>query len=623
MNRGEKGRQQQKMAASIAKTQKPEAFSIGALSVEQSLLRAVKHHNAGRLSEAETLYKKVLGSNPNQPDALQLLGVLASQTGKNNSAVDFITRALTIAPNHAEAHNNLGKILKELGRLDEAISHYQKALALKPQFVEAHYNLGNGFMELGKLDDAVASYHKALAINPDSAEVHRNLGLALNKLGEIDEATKSFRKALAIKPGSAGVHFNLGSALRKLGQLDAAVASFNQTLAIKPDYAEAHNNLGVTFHDLGRMDEAVASYRKTIAIKPDYAEAYSNLGATLHELGRTDEASACYRQALAIWPDFADAHCNLGFALLDLGRVKEGLDEFEWRWKISANRASQRDFNQPQWDGAADLNGRTILLWSEQGIGDNLNWASCLSRVVSQAGLCIVETQPKLVSLLSRSFPNADVCAEDRNAQPTDIDFHLPLGSLYHRLYPNIEHPTGTYLIPDPKRVAFWKRRLAELGPGPHIGMSWTSSVITPKRAPNYTRIVEWSPIFASRDAVFVNLQYGDCKSDLAAANRDIGVVVHTFDDLDLYDDLDNVAALSKALDLIITVDNINAVISAGVGTPTWLLTWRQSSNNNFFCGPRGPSLARFERNTDETWGSAFEEMAGRLKLRVFAQLLP
>jgi hypothetical protein len=192
------------------------------------------------------------------------------------------------------------------------------------------------------------------------------------------------------------------------------------------------------------------------------------------------------------------------WALLYQGQEKEGLGELEWRWKIPAERPYQRDFNQPIWDGAADLKDRTILLWSEQGVGDNLNWASCLSRVVSQAGLCIVEVPPKLVSLLARSFPNAVVRAEDRGAQPTDIDFHLPMGSLYHRLYPNIDYPNEPYLIPATERVSYWNGRLAELGPGPYIGISWKSSVTTPRRAQHYTRIAEWAPIFANRDAVFV-----------------------------------------------------------------------------------------------------------------------
>jgi len=610
-------------------------------------------HQMGKNDIAVDLMMKAIAINPGDVDAHCNLGVILHELGKFDEAVARYHKALAIQSNFAVAHYNLGNAFKELGRLDEAAASYQKALAIKPDYAEAHCNLGIVLNKRGRLEEAVASYRNAVAVKPDYVDAHNCLGVALQALGNMHGAIASFREALTIKPDFAEAHYNLGLAYMEMERLDEAVASYQKAIAAKSDYSEAHNNLGHVLNELGKPEEAVISYHAALAITPNSAEAHNNLGVALMELGRLDEAVASYHkakaitpdsaeasynlgtafrywgklgeavtsycQAIAIEPDFADAHNNLGSTLLGLGREKEGLDEFEWRWKIPANQASQRDFNQPKWNGAADLNSRTILLWSEQGVGDTLNWASCLSQVVSQAGLCVVEVQPKLVSLLARSFPKAAVRAEDRNSQPTDIDFHLPLGSLYHRLYPNIEYPTEAYLIPDPRRVAFWNERLAELGPGPYIGISWKSSLITPKRAPNYTRLAEWPPIFESRDAVFVNLQYGDDEDDLAAANRDFGARVHTFEGLDLYDDLDNVAALSKALDLIITVDNINAVISAGVGTPTWVLTWRQSNYNNFFCGPRVLSVTRFERNTCEPWDVAFEKIAECLKLRVLA----
>jgi len=481
----------------------------------------------------------------------------------------------------------------------------QQALDLAVQ----HHNAGD-------LAKAEGLYQQVLQADPRQPVALHLLGVIAHQEGKNDVAVDLITQALAIKPDFADAHNNLGNAFKELGKLDEALASYHKALAIRPDYADAHNNLGAAFNELGRLDEAVASYHKALAIKPDYAEAHSNLGAALQDLGRPDEAVASYRKALDIKPDYAEAHKNLGYLLLALGQEKEGLNEIEWRWQIPANVSKRRDFPQPMWNKDADLNSRAILLWSEQGVGDTIQWASCLSQVVAQAGHCIVEVQPKLVSLLARSFPKAVVRAEDRSSQATNIDFHLPLGSLYHRLYPNIESPTEAYLIPEPGRVAFWKKRLAELGPGPYIGICWKSSLITPNRAPNYTRIEEWSPIFANRDVVFVNLQSSDHENDLAVAKRDFGVIVHTFDDLDLYDDLDDVAALSKALDVNITVAIAVAAISAGVGTSTWEITWHQSSFNNIYHASRGPSVTRFGRNTGETWDAVFETMAERLKLR-------
>ena len=530
---------------------------------------------------------------------------MAPASGQPTDNAPDIQQALDLAVQHHNA-----------GDLAKAEGLYQQVLQADPRQPVALHLLGVIAHQEGKNDVAVDLITQALAIRPDYADAHNNLGNAFKELGKLDEALASYHKALAIRPDYADAHNNLGAAFKELGRLDEAVASYHKALAIKPDFAKAHNNLGNAFKELGKLDEAMASHNKALAIKPDFAEAHSNLGVALQDLGRPDEAVASYRKALDIKPDYAEAHDNLGFPLFALGQEKEGLNELEWRWQIPANVSILRDFPQPMWNKDADLNSRAILLWSEQGVGDTIQWASCLSQVVAQAGHCIVEVQPKLVSLLARSFPKAVVRAEDRSSQATNIDFHLPLGSLYHRLYPNIESPTEAYLIPEPGRVAFWKKRLAELGPGPYIGICWKSSLITPNRAPNYTRIEEWSPIFANRDVVFVNLQSSDHENDLAVAKRDFGVIVHTFDDLNLYDDLDDVAALSKALDVNITVETAGAAISAGVGTPTWVITWHQSSFNTFYGGSRGPSVTRFGRNTGETWDAVFETMAERLKLR-------
>ena len=332
MNRAEKRRQKKlaKKAARKAKLGKATIRSPGqqTLTIQESIDFALQHHAAGRLPEAESIYQQILQADPNQPAALHLLGMIAHQVGKHDTAVDLIKKAIAIKPDSAKAHGNLGIAFKELGRLDEAVASYHKALAIKPDFPEAHYNLGNAFKELGRLDEAVASYHKALAIKPDYADAHNNLGIALRELGRLDETVTSYQKVLAIKPDYAEAHYNLGNAFKDLGRLDEAVASYHKALAIKPDYPKAHSNLGNAFKELGRLDEAVASYQKVLAIKPDYAEAHNNLGVALQELGRLDEAVASYHKALAIKPDYADVHNNLGLALQDLGKLDEAVASY-------------------------------------------------------------------------------------------------------------------------------------------------------------------------------------------------------------------------------------------------------------------------------------------------------
>lgn len=548
----------------------------------------VRHHNAGRLSEAEGVYRKILRDDPEHPDALHLLGVIAHQVGNNDVAVELITRAIDIKPDFAEAHCNLGGALQKLEKFNEAVVCYQKALDIKPDYVDAYNNLGIALQKLGKLVQAVAAYNKAIDIKPDFADAHCNLGAALHGLGRPEEAVASYKKAIDIRP----------------------------------DYVDAHSNLGAALQELGRLDEAVASQNTAIDINPDYAEAHSNLGFALRQLGKLDEAIASFRRAIAISPDYADAHSNLSFALLAKGTLEEGLDEHEWRWRTGHFSSMGRHFIQPRWDGTSDLKNQTILVWGEQGPQDMTTWSSCLPHVSARAGHCVVECPPKLVDLFARSFPDVEVRPENLEPDPErdDFDFHLPMGSLFRHFIQDLTRTpeVDAFLIPDPDRVAFWKQRLRELGSGPFVGISWKSPVITAKRSPNYTAITDWAPLFADQEATFVNLQCKDYEDDLAAAKRDFGVTVHNFDDLDHFDDLDEVAALAGALDVVISVSTAVAAIAAGVGTPTWVISWRQSPWNNFLLAPRGPSVRFFQRDTMQSWDTAFASIAECLAARDF-----
>ncbi len=489
----------------------------------------------------------------------------------------------------------LGTIAQAAGEYDRAVDLISRAIAVKPDYADAHINLGAALIATTRFEEALASLGQALALAPDSAEAHSNMGVALMKLDRPDEAIESYRRAIEIRPEYDEAHFNLGNALNETGRPGDS-----------PGDAPGDS-----------PGDAAESYRRAIALKPEHAEAHHNLGNVLRDRGRPDDAIASYRRAIEIRPEYAEVHHNLGFALLGMGARQEGLDEYEWRWRVSTCGSSPPPFRKPLWNGTDDLAGRTLLLWPEQGPQDIATWVSGIPEIIDRAGHCIVEVFPKLVPLFARSFPEAEVRPdrESLNAAPAeDFDVHLPLGSLFRHLRQDLSSTADAFLIPDPDRVAFWKQRLAELGPGPYAGISWKSPLITPARAPNYTRIDEWAPLF-SQAARFINLQCGgDDRDDRARAEERLGVTVHDFDDLDLYDDLDDVAALAAALDVVISVSTAVAAIAAGVGTPVWLIAWRQSPWNNFLLAPRGPDVTRFERNTDESWDAVFAALAERLR---------
>lgn len=241
-------------------------------------------------------------------------------------------------------------------------------------------------------------------------------------------------------------------------------------------------------------------------------------------------------------------------------------------------------------------------------------WSSYIPLIASQADHCILECQEKAIPLLSRSFPNITIQPENRmsDASRDDFDFHIPMGSLYRQLFSKIsqQSTTNAFLIPDTDRVNYWKERLQSLGDGPYVGIGWKSSNMSPDRMPNYATISEWAPLLTLPGVTFVNLQYRDYEADLDKIRDDFGVTIHNFEDLDLFDDIDDVAALCGALDIVVSTTSAVPIISAGVGTSTKLARWKQSSWNNPLFQPRGPQLDIFYRNTWETWDSVFQAIA-------------
>jgi predicted O-linked N-acetylglucosamine transferase (SPINDLY family) len=252
------------------------------LSVEQALQIAWRHHQTGRLPQAEALYRQILQQQPNHPDALHLLGVIAHQAGRHDLAVDLIGRAIALLPNHPEACDNLGKALQAQGQLDAAIAAYRQAIALNPRYGEAHSNLGAALNGKGQWDEARAACRQAIALNPRHAEAHNNLGVALSAQGQRDAALAAYRQAVALNPHFAEALYNLATALQGQGQLDEALAAFRQALALKPNIPDIHRNLGNTLKDQGQLDAALAAYRQTMALKPDYSAAHSNLLVALN-----------------------------------------------------------------------------------------------------------------------------------------------------------------------------------------------------------------------------------------------------------------------------------------------------------------------------------------------------
>jgi tetratricopeptide (TPR) repeat protein len=308
-------------------------------ATSQALTIGIQHHQAGRLQAAEQVYREILAVEPDNANALHLLGVIASQIGKHDIALQYIHQAIRSNNNVAAFHSTLGQAHHALGNLNEAITSYRQALKLNPHHALAHNNLGIVFIDLGKLNDAVACFRQAVQLKPDFTEAHNNLGNVLKDQDKLDEAVTCYRRALQLKPDYAEAYNNLGSALMRQHKLDDAIACYRTALRLKPDFANSYYNLGMLFKAQGKLDDTVTAYRTAVTLKPDYAEAYCDLGIALKDQGKLSDAIACYRTALKLKPDYAVAHNNLGNALLGEGKLKEAIASYQTALRLKPDNA--------------------------------------------------------------------------------------------------------------------------------------------------------------------------------------------------------------------------------------------------------------------------------------------
>ena len=289
------------------------------IRIHQALGIALEHQRAGRLQQAEAACRNILQAFPDHPEALHLLGILAHQTGKNETAVQLINDAIRGNPENPLYHLNLGTIYPSLSRVEEALACFRRALVLKPDFAQAHAFMGNLLQDQGRPAEALPCYRKAISCKTDFTEAHNNLGAALQELGQIDEALACFRRAIALKPDFAEAHFNLGNALQGQLRFEEAERCHRQAIEYRSSYAEAHHALGKLFEEQGRLEDALACHRLAVSFRPGLAEAWSSLGALLLQQGRIDEAEPVFKKALRYEPRCSSALLGLSAIALSQG----------------------------------------------------------------------------------------------------------------------------------------------------------------------------------------------------------------------------------------------------------------------------------------------------------------
>jgi tetratricopeptide (TPR) repeat protein/SAM-dependent methyltransferase len=584
-------------------------------SIAQSLQQAVQFHQSGRLADAEQIYRSVIRIDPKQPDALHLLGVALQQRGNAKAAADYIGRAVALNPQASVFHANLAAAHKSLGELQEAKNCLEEAVRLDPEFTDAHYNLGTVLKDLDIPDEAANALQRALQLNPAHADAHNNLGIVHAAGGRWNEAVACYRAAVRLRPEHAEAWNNLGLALSMTVDRKEAPACFERAVQLRPDYVQARVNLGNWYREEGDPVAAERVYRDALPWQPHDTTVHNNLGISLKEQGRFHDSLACFSRVLEFDPEHVEAHVNRGFLHGLFGDLPKCWEDSEWRFRAAP---PSREFTRPRWQGEP-LAGRTLLVHVEQGIGDQVMYASCLPDVAASAGRCLLECDPRLADLFRRSFTGVEVIAESDATPAVPHDVQIPAGSLPMFVRPSLDSfpDRASCLVPDEERVRLWQERFGRLAGRITVGISWRGGSNSALRRQRSIPLEHWHPLLSLPGVNFVTLQYGGYQDERRQAEQMLGVALHDWDDADPWSDLDGFAAQIAALDLVISVDNSTVHFAGGLGIPCWVLLpfvpdWRWMLDRDD--SPWYSSLRLFRQPQPGDWNGLLQMVSGELR---------
>ena len=492
------------------------------------------------------------------------------------------------------AHDALAEafVLHQGGKFEQAEQQYREMLAADPTQHGVWQLLGVLAHQTGRIDEAVEHLSQAIGLDANKPGYYYNLGCAQRDLGETSAAISSLHTALAHHPNHAGAHHNLGRIYQQQGQLDDAIVSFEASLAASPDSVETLSNLAATLQQRGRHVEAITRYRQALATTDQDAELRTDLATAQWQIGKLDDALASFDSALAAKPDLAIAAANRAMLLILSGNLPEGWDQYEWRRQLASGPLPWETLDLPLWQGEP-LAGRRLLVHGEQGVGDEIMFATCLPDLLAAGADITVTCDPRLAPLFARSFTGLTVIGFDRQRDDAaalrkiPAELQTPIGSLprfFRRRWESFPR-TRQLLTCCPQRLQRWQARYTKLGAGLKVGISWRGGEGHQDHYRRSCPLRHWQPLLAQPGVHWINLQHGTCQEEIAAVQSESGITIHDWPDSDPTADLDDLAAKIAALDLVISVTNSNVQFGGALGVPTWVVlppyySWRWFLNH-------------------------------------------
>ena len=588
------------------------------LPSDREIETIVSAYTRGEFIEAERLAKEMTDRLPKQIFGWKALGILYANMQRYDQSLFCLHRAISLGVPDVELFRQMANVYLHLGRGSEAEAGYNSALSLNPDLADVQRGLGAALLLQGRLSEASVCYIKAASLEPMNPENQNELGRVLIRLGRKTEAERAFREAIRINPAFTWAHSNLGNVLHELGRLNEAAYAHREALRLSPDFADAYSNLGNVLRDQGRFAEAEASYRMAVKINPRFANAQSNLGNVLQDLGRTDEAASCYHEAMRSDPNQSSVQWNLSQLLLTTGDYRLGWELYEERWKTPGMTGHQRRYDQTLWHGDTSLTGKRILIYPEQGMGDEIQGVRYVPLLVHRGAEVILEVSKPLVSIM-RTLPCAVTVVPSGQPLPA-FDVYCPIMSLPLAFKTTVETIPATipYLFAEPDKVKVWAARVGT-GKMLRVGLVWSGGIRLEASAVNKRRNIPLALLSSLNlpGVTFYSLQKGDeAEAQLKKLQASAWDGPSIIDFTEELKDFSDTAALIENLDLVISVDTSTAHLAAGMGKPVWLLNrfdtcWRWFRERTD--SPWYPTVRIFRQPAPGDWTGVITEVRGAL----------
>ncbi|MEO0318039.1 MAG: hypothetical protein RL404_1716 [Pseudomonadota bacterium] len=565
--------------STVANRTRPAAIAPAA----DTFQRALKQHQQGELVDAEAGYKAVIRREPKHLHANYLLGLLYSQTERPHEAIRQISGYLKGCPNDAQAISALALAYFDIDDFERAAQLLERSLGLNANAPHTWYNLGKARFALARHESAIAAYAQALQMEPGYADAAIGKAIAEREAKLYDKAEQTLAAAIVHAPMEAGLHFHYGNVMRDLHAYEAAHDAYGATLALDPHYRDAWVNYATTCKDLDQTAEALDAYDRALAIDPAHAEANYNKSLVL----------------------LSNLHLDAGWKLYDKRLTSE----------VSVQRfvGGQRVRVAPDWDRRSVP--ASLLVMGEQGLGDQLFFASMLAELAAQVPGATVCVDPRLVPLLQRSYPALRfIDGAQIDAQSFDAQIYLgSLGGLYRPDISSLERVPSAYLRADAQRSAALRKRIRRDG-RLTCGLSWVSRNEQLGAGKSLT-LEALLPALAHDGIDFIDLQYGDHRAERDAFEAAHGIQIQHLDDVDCTHDIDGLAALTDACDLVLTVSNTTAHLAGALGKPTIVMLpdaaarlWYWPADG--LKSPWYPSACLFHKSGERGWDNVVDAVA-------------